>query len=199
MKRDFFLISVIVAITLSPSAWYLKKDSEGIKVFVGEAHGSKFKQFKVETYIDGDPQKISELIADVENNYKWLKDVKKAQIIKRKSNSEFTFQQVFKMPFPFSDRLMVLLCTINKLPNGGFRIDMVDNNEECKSDDQGLVVIPVSIGYWKLEPKNGKTYLEYSFMVDPGGYIPAWLVNMFLIDNPFETTKNLKALMASNG
>ncbi|GAA4310475.1 hypothetical protein GCM10023149_05170 [Mucilaginibacter gynuensis] len=40
--------------------------------------------------------------------------------------------------------------------------------------------------------KNGQIKVEYSLHVDPGGALPAWLVNMFATDGPMKIFRNLK-------
>ncbi|MGZ3767902.1 MAG: START domain-containing protein, partial [Mucilaginibacter sp.] len=34
--------------------------------------------------------------------------------------------------------------------------------------------------------------VEYTIHVDPGGYLPAWLVNMFATEGPLQIFRNLK-------
>jgi len=38
----------------------------------------------------------------------------------------------------------------------------------------------------------GGVKIEYELQVDPGGKVPAWLVNMFATKGPFETFKKLQ-------
>jgi hypothetical protein len=34
--------------------------------------------------------------------------------------------------------------------------------------------------------------VEYQLLVNPGGNVPAWIVNMAVIDGPFETGVNMR-------
>jgi hypothetical protein len=56
----------------------------------------------------------------------------------------------------------------------------------------------ISRGYWMLSPSEGGTEIEYSFLADPGGNIPAWLANQFIVSNPFKTIKGLRNHLKSN-
>ena len=48
-------------------------------------------------------------------------------------------------------------------------------------------------GYWELtEDDNKNVKVIYQFHGEPGGDIPAWLANSFVVRHPFETLKNLK-------
>jgi hypothetical protein len=46
---------------------------------------------------------------------------------------------------------------------------------------------------WTITPlKDGSLSLEYQLLVDPGGSVPAWLVNLAVVDGPFETMSALR-------
>ena len=178
--------------------WELKKDADGIQVYTGASQESKFKRFKAITNIKAVPQDVAKIITDVEHNSTWVQNVKPGKIVKRFSENEFLFTQEIEMPFPFTNRFMIQRCVTTTFPDGSVRVDMTDENDAFKYDGD-LVVIPISKGYWLLKPNGNTSDLEYSFLVDPGGNIPAWVVNSFLVDNPFNSTKNLKTLLAKKG
>jgi hypothetical protein len=43
-----------------------------------------------------------------------------------------------------------------------------------------------------IPSKDGVIQINYQLMVNPGGYVPAWIVNMAAIDGPFETMVHFK-------
>ena len=46
---------------------------------------------------------------------------------------------------------------------------------------------------WTLIPKgNGRVDVSYELIVDPGGWIPAWLVNMTMAVGPYNTILNMR-------
>jgi hypothetical protein len=53
-------------------------------------------------------------------------------------------------------------------------------------------------GFWEVvETSDGKLEITFQMQVDPGGSIPSWLANMFVVDTPFNTLNELKRLLAS--
>ena len=49
------------------------------------------------------------------------------------------------------------------------------------------------MGFWKLTPiAENKTKVEYQMHVEPGGYVPAWLANMKIVDTPYTFMYNLR-------
>jgi hypothetical protein len=56
-----------------------------------------------------------------------------------------------------------------------------------------IVRVRRSEGKWIISPlAKGKIKVEYTLRVDPGGDLPAWLVNMFVTKGPYESFKKLK-------
>ena len=61
-------------------------------------------------------------------------------------------------------------------------------------EKQGFVRVAEVQGYWKLVPKGpNSTEVTYQVHTEPGGSVPSWLANKFVVDAPFNTLKALKA------
>lgn len=171
--------------------WKLEKDSDGIKVYLAEAENSSIKQFKVEAFVEATPMEIVDAVVDIENNYKWFVDVEQGKLVEQISPNEFIFSQVIEVPFPFKDRQVVQNSKVTSLANGAFRIDLKSASDALVIDDD-YVRMTLATGYWLLTPTPEGTDLEYSFLADPAGNIPAWLANQFIVDNPLKTIKGLR-------
>lgn len=171
--------------------WKLVKDSDGIKVYLAEAENSSIKQFKVEAFVEATPMEIVDAVVDIENNYKWFVDVEQGKLVEQISPNEFIFSQVIEVPFPFKDRQVVQNSKVTSLANGAFRIDLKSASDALVIDDD-YVRMTLATGYWLLTPTPEGTDLEYSFLADPAGNIPAWLANQFIVDNPLKTIKGLR-------
>jgi hypothetical protein len=187
----FVLIAMISISAFAQVDWELKKDKDGIKVYLANSEDSKIKQFKVETFVKATPREIADAIVDLENNYKWFLNVEKAELIKRLSQDAFIFKQIIQVPFPFKNREVVEYCAVKEMPNGVIRIDLKEDNTFVPETDE-YVRMPISRGYWILTPAQGGTAIEYSFLADPGGNIPPWLANQFIVSNPLKTITNLR-------
>jgi hypothetical protein len=190
METLVAIISLFAVMQSQPN-WELQKEGDGIKVYTAGSESSKFKQFKVEADVAASAQQIAHAVTDLENNYKWFESVKKGEMIELFSKDEYIFKQVVKVPFPFKDREVVQYCTVRELEDGVIRIDLKHKNDAIPEDDD-YVRMPYAVGYWILTPNGTTTQIEYSFLADPGGNIPAWLANQFIVDNPFKTIKALR-------
>ncbi len=62
-----------------------------------------------------------------------------------------------------------------------------------------MVRIPKSTGFWTITPiSENQTKLEYQMHVEPGGYVPAWLANLKIVDTPFTFLYNLREHIENN-
>lgn len=189
---NVFLAGAIAALSVVlPVNWQLEKEGDGIKVYLANAENTSFKQFKVEAYIDASPLEIANAVTDLDHNYKWFSNVQKAERIAQINDFEFVFKQVIEMPFPFKNRETVQHCTVALQANGVVRIALSNDNSASPPDDR-YVRMPLAKGYWIISPKGSGSTIEYSFISDPGGNIPAWLANEFIVDTPFKTIKGLR-------
>jgi hypothetical protein len=59
---------------------------------------------------------------------------------------------------------------------------------------QGFVRVSRVKGFWQLKPYEGGVEVVYQVHSDPGGSVPAWLANSFVVDAPFNTLINLRKL-----
>lgn len=194
--KYIFIASILLMVVKEPN-WKLEKEADGIKVYLANAENKKLKQFKVECFIAAEPKVVAATVSDIQNNYKWFTNVQQAKIIKRINYNEFLFSQVIEVPFPFDHRQVVEHCKTTYLANGTIRIDLKEQNDALPLDDR-YVRMAISRGYWMLTPENGGTAVEYSFLADPSGNIPAWLANQFIVDSPFKTIKGLRAYLAKD-
>jgi hypothetical protein len=60
-------------------------------------------------------------------------------------------------------------------------------------EEKGFVRVAQVEGFWKFVPKGAdQTEVTYQVHTEPGGSVPSWLANKFVVDAPFNTLKALK-------
>ncbi len=180
----------------SQDDWELVKEKDGISVYTRKTELLEFKEFKGITCLDQPVSSFLAIITDVDNLTDWVYSVVEARLLKKSSDSLLIYYAESKVPWPFDNRdgvyrekfewdadKRVLVIQINCLP------------AYVKPND-GIVRIPYAKGYWKVqEIEKGKIEIIFQMLVDPGGSIPAWLANAFVIDSPFETLQGLKEVI----
>lgn len=194
MKQLVSLIFVI-STTLSLIAqtdWELKKEEDGIKVYLREVEGSKIQEYKAEAILKGKVSSYIAVMKDVNSYPELYEHTKEVKLI----NENDTFHVHYiatKTPWPVKDRDAVYSSTYSQHYNTKLvRIDMKIEEGYMEPNDD-YVRMEKATGYWlfyQIEPN--KVEVTYQMHAEPGGSIPDWLINMFLVDTPIEDMKKLQ-------
>jgi len=176
--------------------WKLSKDKGGIKVYESAVKNSDFKKIKVECDLEGDYDRFISVMNDVSHYKNWIYQAKTTYLLKRISPFEFYYYEETFLPWPMSNRDAVLHLKIDRDSLGRFVSVTITSEPNYIPAKNGLVRVPHLLINWTAAQNFADTlHHVYIFEIDPGGSIPAWLVNMFADKGPYETFKQLgKAL-----
>jgi len=97
------------------------------------------------------------------------------------------------MPWPVANRDFVAHLTVNQNP--ATKIVEIDGPAVAGMVPQkkGIVRIDHSMGKWTIVPIDpNHIKVEYTLHTEPGGSLPAWMVNMFAAEGPMEVFKAIK-------
>ena len=192
MKKILFItLAFISFISFGQEKWELEKDSKGIKVYTRPVKGSDVKEFKAYTYINATPDKLLKVINDANGFKDWIDKVDYSKSLSHPNNNTFIVYIQLGMPIGVTDRDMVLKNVVKKLKGGGYKIEVTSVYDKYP-EQEDFVRIKKAYGYWLLIPEKGKTKIVYQFYSDPAGSLPTWIVNMFLVDGPYNTLKALR-------
>jgi hypothetical protein len=191
-----FLIPVAILACIFPSEenWQLKRSRNEIKVFSKAVEGTNFKRLRAETTIHQPLEQILKTIHNVENYPQWVFRCTQARILKRISSTEFYYYQVISVPWPISDRDMIIhLKTIEKA-DGSILITLQGVPGYMPPEDD-FVRVQVFEGKWELNPlRDGGVEVIQELMVVTGGPLPAWMVNRAAVEGPYGTMKGLREI-----
>ncbi|HEY4322526.1 MAG TPA: START domain-containing protein [Mucilaginibacter sp.] len=190
-------IALLLMLRLSPSSaqsdWKLSTEKEGIRIYTSLVPDSKVKAIKVEGEFNATASQLVALIMDVNSSAEWVYHVKSSVLVKRVSPSELYYYSEVTLPWPLVNRDFVAHLTVNRNPvTKVVTIDgpAVSGFVSVKND---IVRVTDSKGKWVITPINAnRIKVEYTIHVDPGGTLPAWLVNMFATEGPLKIFKGIK-------
>jgi hypothetical protein len=180
---------------------YLKLNKDGIKVYIYSHKNSVFGTFKATTHIDASVDSVLAVVLDTKYSPQWIDALKKSFIIKKLNFTEQYHYQIFFIPFPFKNRDFILHSKLTHNPvTNAITISMSSapnycrdkKSDECNEVNQSdLVRVIKSIGTFKMEPDAKGTKITWIQHTDPGGNLPAWLVNQLVHQTPYLSFKNL--------
>ena len=189
-----FIFSILIAVTINTHAqlsWKLAKEKNGIKVFLASVENSKFKSIRVQAVMEGSIAKLVNILCDVNKMPEWIYKNKKSYILKQLTSGNFIYYNETVLPWPASNRDAIIHLII--YPDSVHHILRVNALSEPKfiAEINGIVRIPYSKASWYVVETGNKITIDYTFEVNPGGSLPAWLVNMMADKGPYESFEKL--------
>ena len=176
--------------------WKLTKDKDGIRVFESETPRSNFKSIKVECTLAGTYDKLISVLSNVEHHKDWVYNNKTAYIIKRITPYDFYYYTETSIPWPMSNRDDVVHLKIMRDSLPRFLRITANGESNIIPEKSGKVrVVYTSITWYVTMPTPRSVSIVYTFQADPGGNLPAWLVNSFADKGPYESFKKLAEIM----
>ena len=205
MKRILYLINLL-AVIHSPSneggeeePWEKKMDKNGIAVFTRKPEGSRIVGFKAISVIRNTTiQEIKEVIFNVEAFSTWINDCKSSEILESINKENLIYHVLVRVPFPFDKRDMVQQMRVTQESETSVKI-LLENKPDFAEKKHGIVRMPIADGFWQLDALNdGEVKVEFEYFSDPGGGIPPWMINMFIVKSPYNTLYNLRDLVQAD-
>lgn len=187
----FFILTIPSLIKSQETNWQLKKNEDGIKVYTREVKGSSADEFKSVCTYNAKPEQVLNILLDASKYTEWMPNVCKSKLLKRISANVQIDYIENKAPWPVKNRDIVSKRKIIYNKNGSITIEVAADPDFIPEKDN-IVRIKKMKGFWKIIPE-GEVKVKVIFQVlsDPGGNIPAWLVNTRIVDTPFESLQGL--------
>lgn len=177
----------------SQNNWELKTRKQDIAVYTRTFPDSKFKAVKVECLLPATLSQLVTVILDVSTGPQWLYSTKSAVLLKQVSPSELYYYSEVNIPWPASNRDFIAHLKVVQDPATKVVTVFGPTVPDYIPVKKDIVRVTQSEGKWIITPLSGKQIkVEYTLRLDPGGNIPAWLINMFVTKGPYESFKNLK-------
>jgi hypothetical protein len=196
MYRIFFVALLLLKMTgvYAQTSWQLKNEKDGIKVYSSPVSDSKFKAIKVECELHATTSQVVEVLLDVKACPDWVDHTKSCTLIKQVSPSELYYYSEINIPWPAQNRDFVAHLVVHQNPET--KVVTVDGPavQGFVPNKNGIVRVHSSKGLWIITPlKKDLVKVVYTLQVDPGGNIPAWLVNLLATQGPMKSFEGLIA------
>jgi len=191
-----FLVSLFApSPILEENKWKKSLEKDDITIYTRPVEESNFKEFLAEATMEGSIDKFIDIFTDIESYPSWMPDCKSAETVNNPTPNDITYHMKLKVPFPFAKRDIVQQIILHQ--NGNvLEIDVLNRPNKLKKLEK-YVRMPEAQGKWIItETTDHKISIKFQYFADPGGDIPAWLVNSFIVKNPHLTLLNVKKMMA---
>jgi len=189
------LVTAILGLTWTDAyGWETRLDEDGILIQSRLTSGAKYEEFRAEVEIDATVAQAIALLIDISACTRWLFRCKEGHVIRETSATERIFYQVTSLPFPAKSRDSIFHAAITFEGLSTVRVTMNSIPDEIPQTKH--VRIREGFGTYILEPiRENKLRVTWQLYVDPGGALPAWVVNSMLTDLPFKSLRAFRELV----
>jgi hypothetical protein len=171
----------------------LRKSAEGIEVYTCKTEDSKINSIQSSFMLSATMAELSKALVDLDHFPKWQYKITKTELLKWISKDEFVYRAELETPWPVSNRDLILHVKLSPGANQGEYHFSALGKPDFIPPQEGFVRIPLSEAHWYITVVDQTTLkINHSILIDPGGSIPAWLMNLSLAEGPFQTFKNLR-------
>lgn len=180
------LLSVSMLYAAEPE-WRLVTDRDGVRVFMAHNDDSAIKTFRGEAVIPmSDFRAIGNQVDDYEFIASWMHMISSISEIDRDSDVDRQIWVTTRLPWPVSNRDAALDLELSQEPETGTVIVAYEANDALMEPQSGYVRMPALKGMLRFTPlQPGEVHVTFEVVLDPGGYIPAWIANLILRDIPY--------------
>lgn len=198
MRQRLFWIVILISLPkFSASAqenWNLVKEETGIKVYTKIQSGSDYKAFKAEMQVSCTIDDIVEVLKNTDSINNWVVNCREVKLLETVDDDQYYYIET-SLPWPFDNRDMIYHFQYIKISSQQVKV-IVTGIPDYFEPKEGIVRMAKTDGYWILTSVSpNKTAVTYQMHVEPGGLIPAWLANPFIVDVPFSTFKELRNIV----
>jgi hypothetical protein len=187
-----FLIAFMKAHGAGADQWELEFDKEGIRVYTQLEGTSPYKQVKVTATINAPMEKVMEILLSFGSYRNWMNHIEESYLINQTDSTYYVFL-LEDASWPMQNRYQVSRLDVHQaVTKSEIRFRAIPNFIEKRKD---AIQIKQYEGFWELEDRTDhQCSLEYVLIINPGGYVPPWLANVYAAENPYQSIFKLKEL-----
>ena len=193
-------LSVVIIFTFTPlkaeeEEWCFVYEADGITVHKRINEDTIFIEFKSTGVLRGEISDYLSVILDTEIMPDWAPQCIEAQNIESINDRETIVYVACNGVWPVADRDYVAKRTVSadsEISTVRININLIESPDT--PDIKGRVHIPYLQCCWILKRINpSHTHVELRACVDPGGWLPAWLLNWGYRRIPYRYLKELES------
>ncbi len=187
-----FLFLSVTSIAQKHGKWNLKKDKNGIKVFVRNEPILGLPEYKGIMKIAAPMSRLVAALRDVDEYHNLFIGTKTAILLRKEEDLQICYMHN-ECPFPFSDRDGIYKSIFYRNAEGGsINISIVALPDYLPQHPKKVRIV-ISKGYWNLKPMNdGTVEVTYQQYADPGGNFPKWIIKLYSVNIPYKALRNLR-------
>lgn len=199
-------VALLVAVPALAGDWELTKENGDIRVYTRSIEGSDYREFKGELRLSKiGANQVLGLLDDTQACPEWMYNCLAPKLLAKPSELERYTYMRNDLPWPFSDRELLVYSKIARDPQSGVISVSMDGVAEAQLPALAQENMPKMkkkyarpnslSGVWQLTPEGEALHVVYRLHIDLGGSPSASLANMQIADTPLHTLGKLRQLV----
>ncbi len=194
------LITIVLFLLCSPvlafqSDWKKSKEKNGITIWTRSVEQTNIKEFKAEAEFETSLSRIVTLFFKTDDYKLWVEECREITLLDEDSY-RLLYHMILKVPFPFDDRDIVQQLQFSQDSITKALAIKIENRPKDFATIDGIVRMPIADGTWVFQPTvGGRIKVTFQYLSDPGGKMPGWLVNSFIVQSPYNSMLKLRDLL----
>lgn len=197
----FFVLCLLFlqSVALANDEWELaKQDKErNIQVYTRPQLDSPYHEFRAQTLVEQPLKTVWAVLVDINAWPQWLARIKQVKILKKEPEKTWVYV-VYKLPYPFVERDMVLYSHVQKLVNGQIVVQTqaLEHYPVPKEIQAKRIRLTEFKSTWRLSSLSPTvTKVELWGSGNPESFVPAMIFNYNLADEPLQSLKQLRKMV----
>lgn len=193
MRFALLLAIIGCSVPLQAQSWEFAKEKEGIRIYTMKVKDKPLKAYKGIAEINAPAEKVFALIENVNNTDWWDKSLSQIKVLGYEKNRFARYHLIFDMPWPVSDRELFVDAEVTIDPVTGTRKITAMPLRVDTPSSKDMIRISEYRQTWTVKPVSSNlTQVTLEGYVNPGGSLPAWIINMFIVDAPMNSIGEVK-------
>lgn len=195
MYLKLLAVAALLFSTLSSPAqdWSFIKEKDGIQLYTSKGEGDILKTFKGVVDIHSTVDIVAGLISDVSNNDWWDENISEVRVLKKEDPKHFQYYLVYDLGWPLSDRDLVVDARVTTDPVTNKYVIYSCSLKGGVPEKKDLIRIREYWQRWTVHPVGkGIVRVMLEGSANPGGSIPAWIVNSIITDTPYKILRSVR-------
>lgn len=178
--------------------WELALDKQDIKVYTRTRAGSSVKEFQAHTEIQASLTSVVAALQDYQQHPQWMYQIASAELLDKADEQNTMNRYVLKLPWPFKARDLITSAKF-EVVNPSKKVRLLLNSQPGYiPETEKHVRMNKAGGSWEITSLSSeKVKVVYEYYAVPQS-VPAWVVNLFIVNGPYETLLELKSILVKN-
>lgn len=182
----------------APDDWKLLSIRNGIEVFSRSVPGSAIRAVRGVMRVNARQSALVALLRDHEARPAWESLCAGARVQQALSETEEIVYLHYDLPWPVADRDMVMRVSWSQDADSRASMQAIAI-EGVVPPTPGRVRVTKASSTWTFAPlEDGAIEVSVVAHLDPGGPLPAWLLNFLAADAPLDSLNSFRRLVAED-